>query len=344
MDSVDLEVLKSAVQWTRAGFFVTLGTVVRTWGSAPRPVGSMLAIREDGHLVGSVSGGCVEDDLVARIRDGDWPQDRPQITSYGVSAEEAHRFGLPCGGTLQLVLEPVRETSRIPELLDSIGGFRLVVRELDMKTGAVRMAPGHHTPSVEFDGERLITSHGPRHRLVVIGAGQLSKYVASMACALDYHVIVCDPRSEYADEWQVEGTELSREMPDDLIVRLQLDSHSAVLTLTHDPKLDDMALLEALKSPAFYIGAIGSRVNNARRRERLSLFDLSTTEIERLHGPVGMHLGARTPAEIAVAILAEMTAIKNGIAVTQTFTVRADDASDASDDDTPSAAACRSAA
>ena len=325
MDSVDLEVLKSAVQWTRAGFFVTLGTVVRTWGSAPRPVGSMLAIREDGHLVGSVSGGCVEDDLIARLRDGDWPQDRPQLTSYGVTAEEAHRFGLPCGGTLQLVLEPVRDASRIPELLDAISRFRLVVRELDMTSGAVRIAPGHHTPPLEFDGVRLITSHGPRHRLVVIGVGQLSKYVASMACALDYHVIVCDPRSEYADEWHVAGTELSREMPDDLIVQRQLDSHSAVLTLTHDPKLDDMALLEALKSPAFYIGAIGSRVNNARRRERLSLFDLSSAEIERLHGPVRMHLGARTPAEIAVAILAEMTAIKNGIAVKQTFAVRATD-------------------
>ncbi len=325
MDSVDLEVLMSALQWTRAGFFVTLGTVVRTWGSAPRPVGSMLAIREDGHLVGSVSGGCVEDDLIARLRDGDWPQDRPQLTSYGVTAEEAHRFGLPCGGTLQLVLEPVRDASRIPELLDAISRFRLVVRELDMTSGAVRIAPGHHTPPLEFDGVRLITSHGPRHRLVVIGAGQLSKYVASMACALDYHVIVCDPRSEYADEWHVAGTELSREMPDDLIVQRQLDSHSAVLTLTHDPKLDDMALLEALKSPAFYIGAIGSRVNNARRRERLSLFDLSSAEIERLHGPVGMHLGARTPAEIAVAILAEMTAIKNGIAVKQTFAVRATD-------------------
>lgn len=326
MDSVDLEVLKSAVQWSRAGFFVTLGTVVRTWGSAPRPVGSMLAIREDGHLVGSVSGGCVEDDLIARIRDGDWPHDRPQLTSYGVTAEQAHRFGLPCGGTLQLVLEPVRDAARLPELLDAIARFRLVVRELDMTSGAVRVAPGHHTPSLEFDGVRLITSHGPRHRLVVIGAGQLSKYVASMACALDYQVIVCDPRSEYADGWQVAGTELSREMPDDLIVRLQLDSHSAVLTLTHDPKLDDMALLEALKSPAFYIGAIGSRVNNARRRERLSLFDLSSAEIDRLHGPVGMHLGARTPAEIAVAILAEMTAIKNGVDVKQTFSLRTADA------------------
>ncbi|VVE32351.1 XdhC family protein [Pandoraea terrigena] len=339
MDSVDLEVLKSAAQWTRAGFFVTLGTVVRTWGSAPRPVGSMLAIREDGRLVGSVSGGCVEDDLIARIRDGEWPQDRPQLTRYGVTAEQAQRFGLPCGGTLQLVLEPVRDASRIPELLDAISQFRLVVRELDMASGAVRVAPGHRTPPLEFDGVRLITSHGPRHRLVVVGAGQLSKYVASMACALDYHVIVCDPRSEYADAWHADGAELSREMPDDLIVRLQLDSHSAVLTLTHDPKLDDMALLEALKSPAFYIGAIGSRVSNARRRERLSLFDLSSTEIDRLHGPVGMYVGARTPAEIAVAILAEMTAIKNGIDVKQTFALRTVDAS--VNDDAP---ACRSTA
>ncbi|GAB3627427.1 putative xanthine dehydrogenase subunit A [Pandoraea terrae] len=331
MDSVDLEVLKAAAQWSESGYFVTLGTVVRTWGSAPRPVGSTLAIREDGRLVGSVSGGCVEDDLVERIRSGEWPQDLPQTTSYGVSAEEAHRFGLPCGGTLQLVLEPVRAHTRVPELLAAIGQYRLVVRELDMATGEVRIVPGHRTPSLEFDGQRLITSHGPRHRLVVIGAGQLSRYVASMATALDYHVIVCEPRAEYADEWNVPNTELTREMPDDLIIRLQLDSYSAVVTLTHDPKLDDMALLEALKSPAFYIGAIGSRVNNAKRRERLSLFDLSAAEISRLHGPVGLHLGARTPAEIAVAILAEMTAIKNGIAVRQTFSAdapnMADDAS-----------------
>jgi len=136
-----------------------------------------------------------------------------------------------------------------------------------------------------------------------------------MAQALDYRVIVCDPRSEYLDQWDVAGVEVSREMPDDLIVRLALDPHSAVVALTHDPKLDDMALLEALKSRAFYVGALGSRANNARRRERLALFDLDAAQIARLHGPVGLDLGARTPPEIAVAILAEMTALKNGVTI-----------------------------
>lgn len=322
MDSVDLEVLKTAIQWTEAGYFVTLGTVVRTWGSAPRPVGSMLVIREDGHIKGSVSGGCVEDDMIDRVRSGEWPSHRPATTTYGVSIDDARRFGLPCGGTLQLVLEPVSTRSRLKDLLQAIAQYRLVVRELDMTTGEVQIMPGHHTPALEFDGQRLVTCHGPRFRLVVIGAGQLSRYLATMAVALDYHVIVCDPRTEYAEEWDVENTELTREMPDDLIVRLQLDAHSAVVTLTHDPKLDDMALLEALKSPAFYIGAIGSRINNSKRRERLSLFDLTAAEIERLHGPVGMHLGARTPAEIAISILAEMTAIKNGIPVRQSLALK----------------------
>ncbi|PAJ85344.1 XdhC family protein [Burkholderia ubonensis] len=323
MDSVDLEVLKATTQWIESGYGVTLVTVIRTWGSAPRPVGSMLVIREDGYLVGSVSGGCIEDDLVERVRAGDWPRQSPELTTYGVSADDAHRFGLPCGGTLQLVLEPVRKHSHIEDLLAEVSQFHLVTRELDMTTGRAHLRPGQYVPAVYFDDKRLITSHGPRHRLIIIGAGQLSRYVAEMALALDYHVIVCDPREVYADEWNVKDTELSREMPDDLLLRLGLDPHSAVVTLTHDPKLDDMALLEALKSSAFYIGAIGSRLNNSKRRERLSLFDLSAEEIARLHGPVGLHLGARTPAEIAIAILAEITAIKNGIAVTQTFPVGA---------------------
>jgi len=319
MDSVDLEVLNTALQWNANGYFVTLGTVIRTWGSAPRPVGSMLAIREDSQIIGAVSRGCVEEDLIERVHSDEWPQALPQLTHHGVSVEDAHRFGLPSGGALQLVLEPMRPHTRVAELLAAIEQHQWVVRELDMATGEVSVAPGHRTPPLEFDGQRLITSHGPRHRLIVIGAGLLSKYLASIATTLDYHVIVCDPREAYADAWQVPGTELTRDMPGDLIVRLQLDAHSAVVTLTHDPKLDDMALREALKTPAFYVGAIGSRLNNAKRRERLSLFNLSPTEIKRLHGPVGMHLGARTPAEIAVAIIAELTAIKNGIAVTQTF-------------------------
>jgi xanthine dehydrogenase accessory factor len=158
---------------------------------------------------------------------------------------------------------------------------------------------------------------GPRWRLLVIGAGQLSRALAEMALALDFEVIVCDPREEYAATWEVANTRFVSEMPDDVVTALQLDPHSAVVAVTHDPKLDDLALLEALKSPAFYVGALGSRGNTAKRRERLKLFDLSEEEIARLHGPVGLHIGARTPAEIAIAILAEVIAVRNGVTLTQ---------------------------
>jgi xanthine dehydrogenase accessory factor len=155
--------------------------------------------------------------------------------------------------------------------------------------------------------------------LIIIGAGQLSRYVATMALSLDYEVTVCDPRSNYLEEWDVPGVSLTREMPDDAVLRLQPDDYCAVLSLTHDPKLDDMALLEALKSPAFYVGAIGSQRNNGARRQRLALFDLTQEEIGRLHGPVGLYLGSRTPPEIAISILAEMTAIRNGVPVLQRY-------------------------
>ncbi|HET6718733.1 MAG TPA: XdhC family protein, partial [Rhodocyclaceae bacterium] len=138
--------------------------------------------------------------------------------------------------------------------------------------------------------------------------------LAQMAQALDYQVFVCDPRSEYASEWNVPGTTLMAGMPDDAVIELELDPHSAVVALTHDPKLDDLMLLEALKSPAFYVGAVGSRKNNDKRRERLArYFDLGQAELDRLHGPVGLPIGSRTPPEIAVAILAEMTAVKHGV-------------------------------
>ncbi|TCS34374.1 putative sulfurylase large subunit (molybdopterin cytosine dinucleotide biosynthesis) /predicted sulfurylase small subunit (molybdopterin cytosine dinucleotide biosynthesis) [Paucimonas lemoignei] len=322
MDSIDLEVLKTAISWSQSGAYTLLVTVVRTWGSAPRPVGSMMCIREDGHVRGSISGGCIEDDLIRQVRSGEYRATTPQTMTYGISADEAHRFGLPCGGTLQIVLEYVSEQSQLPALLQAVSRQGLMTRELDLASGAITLTPGAHATSLSFDEQRLVTVHGPRYRLIIVGAAQLSRYVASMAKSLDYEVIVCDPREEYLDEWDIDGVQLSREMPDDLILALELDAHSAVLTLTHDPKLDDMALLEALKSPAFYVGAIGSRANNAKRRERLALFDITDAEIDRLHGPVGMYLGARTPPEIAISILAEMTAIRNGVPVLQTHALR----------------------
>ena len=314
MDSVDIEVLKSAQAWMRDGHHVTLATIVKTWGSAPRPVGALLVIRDDGLVSGSVSGGCVEDDLIDKVKSGGLAKDKPAVTTYGVTNEEATRWGLPCGGTLQLVLEPLSEASGIPQLLETIGKQQLVSRRLEIETGQVTLTPGKWSDMLEFDGKVLATVHGPRWRLVLIGAGQLSRYLAEMARMLDYQVVVIDPREEYYTGWDMPGLEVNRGMPDDVVAALNLDGHSAVVALTHDPKLDDLALMEALKSAAFYVGAIGSKKNNDARRKRLAEFDVSSDEIARLRGPVGLYLGSKTPPEIALAILAEMTAVRYGVA------------------------------
>lgn len=315
MDNVDLNVLRSAAQWRAEGHRVVLGTITRTWGSAPRPIGSLVAVRDDGRVAGSVSGGCIEDDLIARIRDGSLALQHPERVRYGVSAEEATRFGLPCGGTLELVLEPLAGHSAIEALLERLDAGERVRRTLAIGTGSVALqtaAPGE-ADELRVDEHQLVTTHGPSWRLVLIGAGQLTQYLGEMARALDYEVLVCDPREEYAEGWSVPGTRLMRGMPDDLLRELRIDGHTAVIALTHDPKLDDLALLEALDSPAFYVGAIGSRGNQAKRRERLKEhFDVSDAQLGRLHGPVGLKNGARTPPEIAVAILAELTAVRYG--------------------------------
>ena len=313
MDSIDLEVLRTAAAWLKTGHRVVLGTIVKTWGSAPRPVGAMVTIRDDGRVIGSVSGGCVEDDLVEKVRARAFAASAPQVVTYGVTNEDATRWGLPCGGTLQLVLEPIGEHSGIRELLDTVERQQLAKRRLDMASGKATLESGRWSDALEFDGATLVTVHGPRWRLVLIGAGQLTRYIAEMAAMLDYQVIVIDPREEYADGWDAPKALLERGMPDDVIARLELDGHSAVVALTHDPKLDDLALMEALKSAAFYVGAIGSKKNNDARRERLKEFDLSEAEIARLRGPVGLYIGSKTPPEIAVAILAEMTAVRHGV-------------------------------
>jgi xanthine dehydrogenase accessory factor len=315
MDSVDLEVLKRCKDWQDAGRRVLLVTVVKTWGSSPRPPGAMLAVRDDGLVEGSVSGGCIEDDIVGRVRHDGMTATKCEAVTYGVSADEARRFGLPCGGTIQLVLEPLTRNSGIHALLSAIEGGKLVARRLDLATGAATFAPARATDGLAFDGQALTTIHGPRYRMLVIGASQLSKYLAQMAQGLDYQVTVCDPRPEYEGTWDVPGVPLVTTMPDDTVLAMQLDERCAVIALTHDPKLDDMALMEALKSPAFYVGALGSRANNAKRRVRLKDLDVTDAEIARLHGPIGLYIGSRTPPEIAVSILAEVTAVKNGVAL-----------------------------
>ncbi|QGZ39303.1 xanthine dehydrogenase accessory factor [Pseudoduganella flava] len=313
MDSIDLEVLKTSAAWIATGHRCELVTVVKTWGSSPRPVGALLAVCDDGRVVGSVSGGCIEDDLIDRVRQHGITRTLPEVVSYGITADEAHRFGLPCGGTIELAIEPLGPHSGIDELLRRLEQHQLVERRVDLKTGAITLDKAVAGSVLTLTDEHFITQHGPRWRLLIIGAGQLSRFVAQIATAMDYHVTVCDPREEYRAGWTLPDVQLVHAMPDDLVIEMKLDRRSAVVALTHDPKLDDLALMEALKSDAFYVGAIGSRANNAKRRERLLQFDVTEEQLARLHGPVGLYIGSKTPAEIAISILAEMTAVKNGV-------------------------------
>ena len=323
MDSTDFSVLNTCIGWMEQSRRVALVTVVETWGSSPRPVGSWLAVRDDGQVVGSVSGGCVEDDLIARVQSEIMPALKPQTVLYGVSKEEAARFGLPCGGSVRVVVEPHPSLEGLRQLRSRVAEKRMSLRVLDMASGDFEIRDASRADHFRFDGKHMDCVHGPRWRLIMIGAGQLSQYLCQMALAADYQIVVIDPRDEFAEGIQFPGVEFTRGMPDDELIRLGIDNHTAVVALTHDPKLDDMALLEALKSPAFYIGALGSRANTAKRKERLKLFDLSDEEIARLYGPVGLFIGAKTPPEMAISILAEITAAKYAVAIVQ----RRDDSS-----------------
>jgi xanthine dehydrogenase accessory factor len=313
MDSIDLDVLKTCAAWLGAGRRCELVTVIKTWGSSPRPVGAMLAVCEDGQVVGSVSGGCIEDDLIDQVRTNGITRTVPQVVSYGISADQAHQFGLPCGGTIELAIEPLARHSAIAALLERLARGELVERRVDLATGAATLALAAPGAILRIEDGMLHTVHGPRWRLFIIGAGPLSRFLAQVATGMDYRVTVCDPREEYRAGFDIAGVELVHQMPDDLVIEARLDARSAVVALTHDPKLDDLALMEALKSDAFYVGAIGSRLNNAKRRERLKLFDLTDQQLARLHGPVGLYIGSKTPAEIAISILAEITAVKNAV-------------------------------
>lgn len=315
LDSVDLNVLRGVLDWRREGRGVVLYTVVQTWGSAPRPPGAMLALRDDGVVIGSVSGGCIEDDLIARLHDGRLQPAAGlvQCITYGVTRDEAARFGLPCGGTLRLVEEPVGDWQWVEELLEHCAAHRIVARQLDLVSGVVSLQPAGRDDNLSFDERQLRAIYGPRWRILLIGAGQLSRYVCELARSLDFEVLVCDPREEFVQGWDGEHARFVAGMPDEAVLAIQADERTAVVALSHDPRLDDMALLTALDSKAFYVGALGSRVNNDKRRDNLAQLGVGAAAIARLHGPIGLPIGSHTPAEIALSLMAQIVAVKNGV-------------------------------
>ena len=318
MQAVDLEVLRMARDWLRAGEACWVATVVATWGSSPRPVGSLFACNKGGHVVGSLSGGCVEDDLLDKLTSGELAADHPQFFKYGITAEETERLGLPCGGQLDIIVEPHAPGSASLQhfelLASQLEARRSVSREVDLRSGRfVASATDHFTPLSWNDQNQVLQQTlGPRLQLFIIGAGMVSQYLAHMAKALDFDITVCDPRDHLLADFPADGVRLIADMPDDAVRQYASDPASAIVALTHDPRIDDMGLMEALKTDAFYIGAMGSSRTSANRRLRLQALDITDAELARLHAPIGLPIGSRTPPEIAIAILAEITAVRHG--------------------------------
>ena len=326
MENLDVMVLRTLRDWRLAGRRGLLATVVRTWGSSPRPVGSIMALCEDGSVVGSVSGGCIEDDLIYRYTQAyasgkngaghQIPQGAPSFVKYGVSADEAHRFGLPCGGTLELLLEFDPDAAVLGELVTALESGRLMQRSVRLADGRITLAPALNPAELARTDTELVNTFGPEYRMLLIGAGQLTEYLATMALFCGFAVTVCDPREEYRGAWSVAGAKVVSDMPDDVVLAFKPDRRSCVVALTHDPKLDDLALLEALKTEAFYVGAIGSRRNNELRHVRMiEHFEQTEDSLARLRGPIGIYVGSKTPPEIAVSIMSEILAVKNGVAL-----------------------------
>jgi xanthine dehydrogenase accessory factor len=335
MENIDVMVLRTLRDWRGVGKRAMLATVVRTWGSSPRPIGSIMALCEDGAVVGSVSGGCIEDDLIYRytqayksptnLRDArqniqdspqEIPQGPPKSVKYGISADEAHRFGLPCGGTLELLLEFDPDVQALHELVARLEAGKLVQRTTQLSNGNVHLTDAATPQELQLTAAALTNTFGPEYRMLLIGAGQLTEYLATMALFSGFAVTVCDPREEYRGAWSVPAAKMVTDMPDDAVLAFKPDARSCVVALTHDPKLDDLALLEALQSDAFYVGAIGSRRNNTARHQRM-IEHLEQTEesLKKLRGPIGIYIGSKTPPEIAVSIMAEILAVKNGVAL-----------------------------
>jgi xanthine dehydrogenase accessory factor len=314
MNSLDQQVVRQLSAWLEAGKHCWLCTIIETFGSSPRPAGSLLVCCEDGLYCGSLSGGCVEDNLRESIFKGELARDKPEQIRYGVTVEDVLRLGLPCGGSLEVLIEPIapQQAPLYAELADKISRRVLVSRHVDKGTGAVRLQDESRYQPLQNTEDTLVHTYGPSFQLLLIGAVQVAWYLADMAQALDYEVKICDPRRELVDNAPATSASIVAAVPDDWLRTQNLDQQTAVIALCHDPRIDDMALMEALPSNAFYVGAMGSERTSASRRKRLLQLDLSEAEVDRLHAPVGLAIGSKTPPEIAIAILAELTQLRAG--------------------------------
>jgi xanthine dehydrogenase accessory factor len=308
----DFEVLVHAGEWCEENIGAWLCTIVQATGSSPRPVGAMLAFNDEGLQVGSVSGGCIEEDLLERLRSGQLEGPFPCLIDYGVSPEENERLGLPCGGRLKLLLQRLDndDSAWLQRLLAALNNRECIARRVSLETGHTSVTPADHYAPLHLDEREVCQSFGPRMRMLLVGAGQLARSLSELALAMDYDVLVTDPRKQFLEQWEGPDIPLLPGMPDDVVRSHANDRFSVIITLTHDPRIDDMALMEALASDAWYVGALGSIRTTEVRLLRLAQLDLSSEQIARLHAPVGLDIGSKTPNEIAVAIMAELISLR----------------------------------
>lgn len=326
------DILQRARDWRAAGRGVALATVVRTWGSSPRPVGSHLAVEEGGSFVGSVSGGCIEG-AVIREALSVLAQGRPRVLDFGVTDEQAWEVGLACGGRVQVYAERLPSAALLDPVIEAQAQNRPVatitrlsdaarsVWQEDRQSGELALSPAlldeigasvqaNRSGPMAADEGLFLRVYAPAPRLIVVGAVHIAQALAPMAALAGFHVVVIDPRRAFARATLFPGVELREEWPDEAMEKLAPDRATAVVTLTHDPKLDDPALAAALASPAFYVGSLGSSRTHARRLERLRAEGVAPEALDRIHAPVGLDLGGRMPAEIAVSILAQILQVR----------------------------------
>lgn len=312
---------ETALDWHKSGAGAALATVVQTWGSAPRRTGSQLAVSGDGRIEGSVSGGCVEGAVVVEAQEA-LADGKHRLLEFGVSDEDAFAVGLACGGTIKVLVEPVG--SALPEdMLEELAAARAsrapVAYEVNLTTGARRLVRGEYKDrmrmdrsGLEDDGETFVAVHNPPLRLVCVGAVHIAQALVPMARIAGYDPVIIDPRAAFASPERFPGETLMDDWPDEAVGKLGLDTRTALVLLTHDPKLDDPALQAGLAAEVFYIGALGSKKTHAARAARMQQAGFTEDQISRIHGPIGLDIGAAGPAEIAIAILAEMTAVLRG--------------------------------
>lgn len=302
----------TALAWLAEGRRAALATVIETWGSAPRAVGAHMVVRDDGRFEGSVSGGCVEGDVIVNAQAA-LEQVRAVRLDYGVSNSEAWAVGLACGGKISVLVQPVGDGHFPAALMERILAERQAGRSVRVRTHLAAgrseaVAPEAETTETTETGEDwFFNAYAPPLRLAIVGAVHIAQTLAPMAQMLGYAPVVIDPRGAFLTG-RFEGISVSPLWPDEALRDWRPDERSAIVTLTHDPKLDDPALAAALASPAFYIAALGSRKTHASRLERLRQQGFSEADLARIHGPAGLNIGAKTPAEIAASIAAEMTA------------------------------------